>query len=145
VARTFSKVYGMAGMRLGYGVADPATIERMRACQIFDNLNTAVASAGSVALEDEGGMRDAARRIVRDRDEFFRQVSARRLEALPSCANFAMVKTGRPAAEVIQYFERKGVLIGRRFPAMEQYVRVSFGTPEQMQVFWRVWDEMHSA
>jgi histidinol-phosphate aminotransferase len=145
VARTFSKVYGLAGMRLGYGVSDGATIERMRSCQVFDNLNTAVAAAGSAALDDEGGMRSAVRRIVSDRDDFFRQAAARKLTTIPSCANFAMLKAGRPAGDVIRHFEQRGVLIGRRFPGFEHYVRISFGTPQQMQTFWRVWDEMPAA
>jgi histidinol-phosphate/aromatic aminotransferase/cobyric acid decarboxylase-like protein len=48
----------------------------------------------------------------------------------------------RAAAEVIEHFRKNNVLIGRRFPPMERHIRVSLGTPADMQQFWRVWDLM---
>ncbi|MBV9436635.1 MAG: histidinol-phosphate aminotransferase family protein [Acidobacteria bacterium] len=145
VARTFSKIYGMAGMRLGYGVSSEETAARLRRFQNQDNVNMVAAQAGLAALQDTVEMQTATRRIVADRQEFFNQASRRGLKAIPSYANFAMMDAGRPASEVSTYFKNKGILIGRRFPLMDNYVRISFGRPTEMQQFWKVWDEMKSS
>jgi histidinol-phosphate/aromatic aminotransferase/cobyric acid decarboxylase-like protein len=145
VARTFSKIYGMAGMRLGYGISAPETAQLMRRYQIQDNVNMVAAQAGLASLQDAAAMHSAARRNTADRQEFFSQAVRRGLKAIPSYANFAMMDAGRPATEVATYFKSKGILIGRRFPPMENFVRISFGLPEQMQQFWRAWDGMKAA
>ena len=61
---------------------------------------------------------------------------------LPSHANFAMVDSGRSVRTVIEHFQRQNILVGRPFPPLETYVRVSFGVPDEMRAFWRTWDEM---
>ncbi len=142
VLRTFSKVYGLAGIRIGYGVGAPAAIKQLARFQLADNNNMVAACCGSVALEDVSGTSVAIRRNVADRAEFMKQAAARGLRPIPSHANFAMMDSGRPVATVIAHFERRNILIGRAFPPMDTYVRISFGTPDEMRAFWRVWDEM---
>jgi hypothetical protein len=56
-----------------------------------------------------------------------------------------MLDTGRPIRQVIEHFKKNNVLVGRRFPPMETYVRVSLGLPDEMKEFWRVWDLMPKA
>ena len=145
VARTFSKIYGMAGMRLGYGVASEEICVKLRRYQNQDNVNMVAAQAGLAALEDTAEMQAAVRRIAGDRQEFFTQANRRGLKPIPCYANFVMMDAGRPAAEVSDYFKKNGILIGRRFPLMDNFVRVSFGRPNEMQQFWKVWDGMKSA
>ena len=140
VARTFSKVYGMAGVRLGYGISHPATIQKMRPLQQQDNVNMLAARAGVVALDDAAGIEAAVERNARDREEFMRQAEARGVKPIPSYGNFVMMNAGRPAQDVIEHFKRNHVLVGRRFPPMETFVRVSLGTPDEMKEFWRIWD-----
>jgi len=142
VARTFSKVYGMAGIRLGYSVSSQENADRMRPYQLDTNINAVAAAAGAASLADNPGMLEAQRRMVADREEFVRQTKARNLTTVPTFANFAMVKTGRPAREVGEQFSQHGILVGRPFPAMNDYLRVSFGTPDEMKQFWRAWDEI---
>ncbi len=145
VARTFSKVYGMAGMRLGYGVTSVETAQHLRRFQTQDNVNMAAAQAGLAALEDTDEMQMAVRRNATDRQAFFNEALRRNLKAIPSYANFAMLDAGRPANEVSSYFKQNGILVGRRFPLMDNLVRISFGKPNEMQQFWRVWDQMRSS
>lgn len=145
VARTFSKIYGMAGMRLGYGVTSEEVAQKLRRFQNQDNVNMVAAQAGVAALQDTAETQVAIRRIVGDRQEFFNQANRRGLKAIPSYANFAMMDAGRPAADVSAYFKKNGILIGRRFPLMDNYVRISFGKPNEMQQFWKVWDGMKTA
>jgi histidinol-phosphate/aromatic aminotransferase/cobyric acid decarboxylase-like protein len=63
--------------------------------------------------------------------------------AIDSRTNFAMLKAGKGAPDVIDHFRKNNILIGRLFPFMNTYVRVSFGTPPEMKEFWRVWGLMH--
>ena len=142
VARTFSKVYGMAGIRLGYGVSSPEMLEPMRRHQLETNINTLAGAAGIASLDDDAAMQAAARRIIADREEFLRQTVAQKLRVIPTLANFAMVDARRPAREVIQAFNQRNILIGRPFPPFDTHVRISFGTPEEMKSFWQAWDRV---
>ena len=140
VVRTFSKVYGLAGLRLGYAVGSPKIIQRMRKFATEDNINTIVTAAAATALDDTDGVRDFVRRNADDRQEFFNQAMARALKPIDSHANFVMMNTFHSAEEVIQHFRKNNILIGRRFPPMDTYIRISLGRPEEMRAFWQTWD-----
>ena len=142
VARTFSKVYGLAGARLGYGVAPRKVMEAMRPHRLFDSGNQMVLQGAMAALDDSAALRAAVERNARDRQEFQRQAGARKVRLIPSQANFVMVHTGRPVREVIAHFRQANILVGRPFPPMETHLRVSLGRPAEMQAFWQAWDEM---
>ena len=144
VARTFSKIYGLAGIRLGYAVAVPEIAKQMRQFTTFDNVNMVAAQCGVAGLDDAAGLATAVKRIAADREEFVRQAQQRKMAVIPSAANFAMMQTGKPIRELIAYFKKNNVLIGRPFKGMETYARISFGTPEQMKIFWQTWDKMPS-
>lgn len=140
VTRTFSNVYGMAGMRLGYAVASQKVIQQMQTFATGENLNAIVARAAGVALNDTEGVKEFVKRNTDDRQEFFNHAMGRMLKPIDSHANFVMMNTRHPAEDVIQHFRKNNILIGRRFPAMDTYIRVSLGTPKEMRSFWRVWD-----
>ena len=55
-----------------------------------------------------------------------------------------MMNAHRPAEQVIGHFKRNNMLIGRKFPAMNDHVRVSLGKPQEMQEFWQVWDRQRA-
>ena len=140
VARTFSKIYGLAGMRCGYGVAAQETAEQMRPHRLDDSLNALVIRCALISLDDAAGHQQAQRRNAADRDEFMRQAAARKLQVIPSSTNFVMVNSNRPTASVIDHFRANNIEIGRPFPPMDTYARISLGKPEEMKEFWRVWD-----
>ena len=140
VARTFSKVYGLAGLRLGYAVASPKVIQQIRRFATEDNINAIVTQAAAAALDDVDAVNNSTQRNTDDRQEFFNQAMARALKPIDSHANFVMMNTFHPAEEVIQHFRLSNILIGRRFPPMDTYIRISLGSPEEMRAFWRTWD-----
>ncbi len=142
VARTFSKVYGMAGLRLGYSIATEKTTKLLQSWQLEDNGNMIALHAGLAALDDDIAMHAAVARNAADRKEFLRQAAVRKLNAIPSYANFAMVETGRPVRQVIQHFRGDNIAVGRPFPRMENFLRVSFSTPPDMAAFWHCWDRL---
>jgi histidinol-phosphate aminotransferase len=145
VARTFSKVYALAGMRLGYAVSTADTVKQLRSYQTHDNINIAAASCGTVALDDDQAMRAAVARNAADRDAFLRQAQSRGLKVIPSYANFAMFDAGHPVKQVIAYFEQQNIRIGRPFPPYDSKVRITFGKPAEMAAFWTAWDGFSSA
>jgi len=142
VARTFSKIYGMAGLRLGYAVASPAIAENLRRYATVININGLASAAAVAALHESQALAAAAKRNADDRQEFFNQAMARMLKPIDSQANFVMMNAHRPAEEVIDHFRKNNILIGRKFPAMNTHVRVSLGKPREMAEFWKVWDKM---
>jgi histidinol-phosphate aminotransferase len=143
VSRTFSKVYGLAGLRIGYAVGDPTVLQRMSAHATERSINCVAGEAARAALEDTKSVGESVARNANDRQEFRNQAMVRMLKPIDSHANFFMMDTHHPAQEVIRHFHEHKVLIGPRFPAMDSHIRVSLGTPPEMLAFWRVWDLLH--
>lgn len=135
VARTFSKVFGMAGLRCGYAVARPETIAKLAEQSVYDNVNVMALVAARASLADTAHV-ERSRRLNREVKAFVRS----RLEAmghrtLPSETNFLMAELGREVGPVIEALKRQNVEIGRRFPALPSHLRVTIGTRPQMEAF----------
>ena len=139
VTRTFSKVYGLAGMRVGYAVAALDTARALAARESGDSVSGIAARAATAALDDTEHVRMSVSRTIDDRQEFVNQAISRMLRPVDSQANFFMVHTGGPAAEVVAHLARHGVLVGGPF---DTAIRVSLGRPDDMREFWRAWDLM---
>jgi histidinol-phosphate aminotransferase len=142
VCRTFSKIYGLAGMRIGYAVATPEIAKRLGSGFPGWSVSVVSARAASAALDDVDYVRLGIKRNTDDRQEFMNQVNARMLRAIDSQTNFVMLNPMRPPTEVIEHLKKNNILIGPVYPALDKYNRVSLGTPGEMQLFWRAWDLM---
>jgi histidinol-phosphate aminotransferase len=142
VARTFSKVYGMAGLRLGYAVGAADTLKRLDTKELYDDVNCVAAHCGALALEDTSEMLEAVQRINGDRARFLAECDKRGIKYIPSYANFAMIYCGKASREVRATMHAQGILVGRPFALMDPWIRVSLGLPEEMRAFWRAWDGM---
>ncbi|MEO5936751.1 MAG: aminotransferase class I/II-fold pyridoxal phosphate-dependent enzyme [Terriglobales bacterium] len=144
VARTFSKIYGLAGLRMGYAVGASAVMKKMGQHSLPENINTVAAECGVAALSDASGLAAAIKRNAADRDEFLRQARQRNVKLIPSFGNFVMIDTGKPIRQVITHFRQNNVHIGRPFPPYDTHARISLGKPEEMTAFWKVWDRMNA-
>lgn len=142
VARTFSKVYGLAGLRIGYSVSSLGAAKRLSASHLPFALSIVGLRAAIAALQDTAYVRMAVERNANDRQEFMNQVNARMLRAVDSHTNFVLLNPLRPVGEVLSHLEKNNILIAPPIPALEKYIRVSLGTPADMKEFWRVWDLM---
>jgi len=140
VSRTFSKVYGMAGLRVGYAVGAKNTLAKLSPYITGASVNEIAACAAVTALSDTDGVREFVKRNTDDRQEFFNQAQARMIKPISSHTNFYMMDVHQPATKVIEHFRKNNVLIGRKFPPLDTHIRVSFGKPDEMTEFWRVWD-----
>jgi histidinol-phosphate aminotransferase len=135
VARTFSKIHGMAGLRLGYAVAVPGTIAQLRDQQAFDSLNILVVVAAQASLKDPAHL-EKSRRLNRETRDWLRSSAAGMgLKTLPSDTNFMMIDLKKDVAPVIAALKDRGVEVGRRFPAVPECLRVTIGTRPQMEAF----------
>src|ERR1043166_6221357 len=142
VARTFSKIYGMAGLRCGYCVTQSASIRAMKTHQVFDSVNIMALAAATASLKD-------TEHVARGRklNSEVRKMVCDELESLgyryiPSHANFMMIDLKREVRPVINTLFSRGVEVGRVFPALPNYMRVTIGTDAQMKSFMTAFREV---
>ena len=135
VARTFSKIYGMAGLRCGYGIAQPAVIAKMNQQKPWDSVNVIALAGARASLLDNAHVIDGRKRNSDTRNTVVSALTQLGYDVVPSQANFFMVNVRRPVRPVIQAIRAQGVHVGRLFPALPQHLRVTIGTPQEMQSF----------
>jgi histidinol-phosphate aminotransferase len=145
VARTFSKIYGMAGLRVGYVAAPPELIQRMEPYR--NNVISVVSVRAVLAALDLGPkwLEERKAKIVHTRDELCAWLREQKIGFIPPQANFIMIETGRDAKKMQAAMLAKGVAIGRPFPALNHMVRVSIGTDAEMSKFRKVFAEVLAA
>ena len=145
VARTFSKIYGMAGMRCGYCVGQPEAIDRMRPHILNDGVNITALVAAAASLEDASQVTNGRRLNNEARALVLKQFSALGLEHIPSHGNFLMVNMKRPVVPLIQAMRQRNVQVGRLFPALPNHMRVTIGKKAEMERFLTAFREVAKA
>jgi histidinol-phosphate aminotransferase len=140
VVRTFSKIFGLAGQRIGYAIASKEFSRRLAANRLQFGENLLGIKGAMAALDDTEHIRVCAKRNKDDRQEFRNVAMIHSLGHLGSETNFVLLKADRSADEIIEHFRRNNILLGPLIPSMERFVRVTLGRPNEMREFWRVWD-----
>jgi histidinol-phosphate aminotransferase len=135
VARTFSKVYAMAGIRAGYAIAQADTIEKLRNQQQWDAMNVVALAGAKASLADPDHVALSRKRNSDTKAWLAGELQKNGYELLPSEANFVMIPVRRDVKPMLADMRRQGVHVGRLFPAMPKYMRVTIGTPEEMERF----------
>lgn len=135
VARTFSKIYGMAGLRCGYAVGRPETLERLMFHQAWDSLNIQALVAARAALGDSAHLERSRRLNKETRTWVIGELAARGYATISSQTNFLMVDLRREVGPVLDGLRQRRVMPGRRFPALPTHLRVTVGTRPQMERF----------
>jgi histidinol-phosphate aminotransferase len=135
VSRTFSKIYGMAGLRCGYCVAQKETIERMRQQQMWDSVNIMALAAASASLDDLDQVPNGQRLNAEAKQFTTSELARMGYKTIPSQANFIMVDCKRPVVPLIQAMKQRNVHIGRLFPALPNHMRVTIGKKSEMEAF----------
>ena len=141
IARTFSKIAALAGMRLGYALASKETIDKMRPYSM-GSINALVKHGGVAALKDTASQASVKKMVIDLRKKTTSELNAYGYETIPSETNFFMVNIGREIQPVIQEFLAKKVQVGRPFPPMTTHMRVSIGTAEEMDRFMKAFKEI---
>jgi histidinol-phosphate aminotransferase len=135
VARTFSKVYGMAGLRCGYAVGQAETIAQLRAHQSWDSVNIMAVAAASASLDDASQVANGRRLNQETRTFVTTQLEAMGYNSIPSQANFIMFDVKRPVVPLIKALKDKNVEVGRLFPALPNHMRLTIGKKNEMEAF----------
>ena len=134
VLRTFSKLYGMAGLRMGLAIAQPPVLDRLRAFGGTISSITGV-TAARISVDDPTLIPTRRAYTKQARDETFAFLTKYGYGFHPSQSNCFMLDAKRPAGELAAAMAQRNVLIGRTWPAWPNYSRVTIGTPEEMQQF----------
>lgn len=131
--RTFSKIYGLAGLRLGYGIGVPELVSSLEKVRQPFNINSLAQTAALAALEDADHMRKTRENNREGRAFLTKALTAMGLEVVPSAANFILVKVG-DGQGVFTELQRRGVIArpmgGYQLP---EFIRISIGTPTENQ------------
>ena len=136
VARTFSKAYGMAGVRIGYAIGDAATVKKMSAYKMPYNVNTFGVAAAIASLKDPQHIKEEAARNKAVRDFTVKALADLGYSSADSQTNFIFTDIGKTmtAAAFRDACAAKGIMVGRDFPPLEKtWARISLGTMEEMQ------------
>jgi histidinol-phosphate aminotransferase len=135
VVRTFSKIYGMAGMRLGYAVGSKENISAMRAHATASNSNAAVLEAALASMADPNHVPRYKKMMNDTRHWLCAELKKDGRRYIPSETNFVMIDVGGDVRPVIEAFRKKNILVGRKFPSMPNWLRISIGTQKEMDLF----------
>ena len=135
ILRTFSKIYGMAGLRAGAILGRPDLIEKQATFSNLTNMPTTGVACAVASLKVKTLVPERRKIIAAIRDDTFEYLSKKNFHYVPSVSNCFMVDTKRPTEEVILAMRAENVYIGRAWPVWPTHIRVSVGTQDDMNKF----------
>ena len=139
ILRTFSKAYGLAGLRLGYAIAAPQLVTYLERTRQPFNVNLLAQVAGLAALEDKTFLTKTRRLILEGKDFIYRELSRMGVGYVPSVANFILIDVGRDSQEVFKAMLKFGVIVrDMRQYGLANYIRVTIGTEKENKKFIRI-------
>ena len=142
VARTFSKIYGMAGLRCGYCITQAANISQMRRHQIPDSVNIMALVAALASLKDADHVARGRKQNSEVKKSVCAELDTLGYRYIPSHANFMMIDLRHEVRSVIDALRNRGVEVGRLFPALPNFMRVTIGTSAEMKQFLTTFREV---
>jgi histidinol-phosphate aminotransferase len=140
--RTFSKIYGMAGLRCGAVFARPDLLEKIETYAGWNAMPITALVAASASLKDAQLVPERKRINADIRNGVFAWLDRNGYSYIPSEANFFMLDTKRPAKPAIDAMAKQNVFIGRIWPSMPTYTRVTIGTAPEMEQFQVAWQKV---
>lgn len=142
VYHTFSKIHGMAGLRLGYAIADPALIREMRRIKDPFNVNLLAQIAGVAALGAKMHVQLSRELVFAGRKNFYGELENLGVGYLPTQANFILIDCGRDSKPIYDYLLQNAVIVRPTHSfGLPNHIRVTFGTVEQNDRFFRAFKE----
>ncbi|MFX3646516.1 MAG: histidinol-phosphate transaminase [Paenibacillus sp.] len=135
ILRTFSKIYGLASLRIGYGIARPEIIDLINRVREPFNTSRFGQVAATAALLDQDFVQECSKRNAMDRDFLQNEFTRLGLSYFPSQGNFIMVDLNMSSATAFQSLLKQGIIVRPGFNLYPTYIRVSVGTSEQNRAF----------
>jgi histidinol-phosphate aminotransferase len=134
VLRTFSKIHGMAGIRIGYGLARPDIINDISAVAMTSP-NIFAVRAARASLGDHAFLIDTRRRIIGSRQRITRELTGLGLAYAEPQGNFVFFNTGKPLERFTELMKARNILVGRLFPPYDTWCRITIGTEPEVTAF----------
>ncbi len=144
VLRTFSKLYGMAGIRLGLAIGRPDLVKQLVPYGADNALPITAMAAGKASILEKELIATRKKYIADVRRETIAWLTEKGYACTPSQSNCFLVDVKRPGAEVISALAAKDMFIGRLWPSWPTHVRITVGTPEEMEAFKKAFTEVMS-
>jgi len=133
--RTFSKIHGLAGLRIGYGYGAPELIELLERVRQPFNVNAVAQAAATAALDDTSFLEDCRRRNEAGREQLTEELEKAGYEVTPGDANFVLARVG-DATAVFEALQRQGVIVRPLIPyGLPEHIRVTIGTEDENRRF----------
>jgi histidinol-phosphate aminotransferase len=142
VSRTFSKIHGLAGLRVGYGFARPDIAARLRQFRSSIGVNILGVRAAMASYQDEEFQSFSRRKNAEARTYLYRLLDELNLRYAPSHANFVFFRLGKDVQPFREAMQKRGILVGRLFPPYTDWCRVSTATMDEMKLFGAALREM---
>jgi histidinol-phosphate aminotransferase len=141
VARTFSKAYGLAGLRLGYVMAKPSTINMFNKVREPFNVNSIAQAAGLAALKEKKYVNDSVRHVHAEKKRFYSFFKKLGIGYVNSKANFVLVNTERDSQEVFKFLLKNGIITrDMAFWGLPGYIRMNIGLKKENERFFKVFE-----
>lgn len=134
ILRTFSKIHGMAGVRVGYGITQPEMAAELAATRM-SSANIFAMRAARASLGDRAFLTDCRRRIIADRVRITKELERLGLAYAQPQGNFVFFDTGMPLARFTEAMRARNILVGRRFPPYDDWCRITIGTEPEVTAF----------
>lgn len=138
VTRTFSKIYGLAGLRVGYAITTPELQRRISEFLQLSGINICGAVAASAALNDFNFRQYCVNSNVKSRQIVTKGLDSLGLRYAPSHANFIFHEITGSYEDFVKNMKNQNILVGRQFPKFDNFCRVTLGTPQQAEYYVKV-------
>jgi histidinol-phosphate aminotransferase len=142
VLRTFSKIYGMAGLRCGLALARPDLLEKIERYGGWNAMPVTAVVAAIASLRDSQLVTERKRINANVRAAIFQWLDSRGYTFIPSQSNCFLLDTKRPGRQVIDAMAEQNIFIGRVWPVMPNWVRITVGTTEEMERFQAAFEKV---
>lgn len=141
--RTFSKAYGLAGLRVGYGIMPVEMADLLNKVRMPFNVNSLAQTAAAAALDDAAFLSQTVELVHKGLDDFYAELEKRRIRFFPSQANFFLIDVAQDANGVFEAMLRQGVIVrSMKSYGYPQYIRINVGLPEENQRFLNALDQV---
>jgi histidinol-phosphate aminotransferase len=136
ILRTFSKIYGLAGLRAGYGMSNPLIISTLNKIRLPFNVNMVAQKAAAIALENESCVNKIRSEVREEKKRYYRILAENKIDFVKSYANFILINTGRNSDIIVEELLRAGFIVrpGKNL-GVPGYIRVTVALPDINEMF----------
>jgi len=144
ILRTFSKIYGIAGLRIGYGIAGRQVIDALNKIRLPFNVNSLGQIAAAVALDHQEYVQKVRKKVLEEKEKFYAACGSNGIEYIKSYANFILINTGKYSSQIVEELLREGFIVrpGHNL-GVDRFIRVTISLPSINDLFLQKFIEIY--